>query len=59
MIIIEKLANVSDQEYIITSEKLMLLSEMQKPEVQIPETNHNTDLSLNLFIRDWVLKWSG
>lgn len=52
MIIIEKLASVSDREYIITSEKLMLLSEMQKPEVQIPETNHNTDLSLNLFIRD-------
>lgn len=53
------MAMVSDQECLITSEKLMLLPEMQKTEVQIPEPNHNRDLSLNLFIRDWVLKWSG
>lgn len=46
------MAMVSDQECIITSEKLMLLPEMQKTEVQIPEPNHNRDLSLNLFIRD-------
>lgn len=50
---------VLDQEWVITSEKLLLLSEMQKTETQTPKPNHNGDLSLNLFFHDWVLKWSG
>lgn len=33
------------QEYIITSEKLILLLEMQKMKVQITEPNHNRDKS--------------
>jgi len=58
MIIIDKniMAMVLDQQCIITSEKLILLPEMQRTDVQIPEPNHKRDLSLNLFICDRVLK---
>lgn len=58
MIIIDTniMAMGSDQERIITSEKLMLLPEMRKAEVQIPGPNHNSDLSLHLLSHDRVLR---